>query len=269
MLASCLSAIVSTATAWPVFGQIEILAAPCIARKQPILPLLPTNLKTTDWRSSHSAAQTIYGGFTPHVDRSALSCAADRVSCLKSKTQERIDMRCNLLALTAAALLMPAASATAEDFHAKFSGFNEVGALNAETGAILSNGQATLKLNLNRQLQSLTYTLTFSNLGAPVTQAHIHFGKVHVPGGVMVFLCTNLNNGPAGTPACPAGGGTVTGTLTPASVVGPAAQNIPAGDFQGVVEALQSDSAYGNIHTTQFPAGEIRGQVRRGEDDDQ
>ena len=117
-------------------------------------------------------------------------------------------------------------------------------------------------LDLDKQARTVTFKETFSGLSAPVTQSHIHFGKEHVPGGVMVFLCTNLGNGPAGTPACPAGGGTVTGTLTPASVVGPAAQNITAGNFNGVVSALESDTAYGNIHTTQFPAGEIRGQLR-------
>jgi hypothetical protein len=64
---------------------------------------------------------------------------------------------------------------------------------------------------------------------------------------------------------------TVTGTITATGVVGPTAQNIPAGDFAGVVAALASDTAYGNIRTKQFPAGEIRGQVqaeRRHNDND-
>jgi len=168
--------------------------------------------------------------------------------------------------LGAAMTTVPAVHA--QEFHAKFSGFNEVGALNAQTGAILSNGHASLKLKLDKQVQSINFTLTYSGLGTPVTQSHIHFGKVHVPGGVIVFLCSNLGNGPAGTQPCPANGGSVTGTLTPASVVGPAAQNLTAGNFDGLTDALQSDTAYGNIHTTQFPAGEIRGEIRRGREDD-
>jgi len=59
---------------------------------------------------------------------------------------------------------------------------------------------------------------------AAVTQAHIHFGKRHVAGGIIVFLCTNLGNGPAGTPACPDSAGTVTGSITAASIIGPAAR---------------------------------------------
>jgi len=172
-------------------------------------------------------------------------------------------------ALVAAAMTaVPTAYANAQVFQAKFSGLNELGALGAETGAILSAGQATLKLKLDKQLQSIAFTLTYPDLGTPVTQAHIHFGKVHVAGGIIVFLCSNLPNPPAGTQPCPANGGTVTGTLTPASVIGPAAQNLTAGNFNGFIQALESETAYGNIHTTQFPAGEIRGEIRRGQGND-
>ena len=176
--------------------------------------------------------------------------------------------------LAAFMVLLLSIPARAQEYSAKFSGFQEVGGLGAgETGAILSTGQATVKLTLDKTAQTLTYTLTYSGL-TNVLQSHIHFGKEHVAGGVMVFFCSNLGNGPVGTPACPddpAGEVTVTGTIRPAGVVGLAAQNITAGDFAAVVAALESDTAYGNIHTKQFPAGEIRGQVhaeRRDNDQD-
>jgi hypothetical protein len=163
-----------------------------------------------------------------------------------------------------AAVLLFSVPARAQEYSAKFSGFQEVGGLGAgETGAILSTGHATLKLTLDKAAQTLTYTLTYSGL-ANVLQSHIHFGKKHVAGGIMVFFCSNLGNGPAGTPACPddaTGEVTVSGTITPAGVVGPTGQNITAGDFAAVVATLASNTAYGNIHTKQFPAGEIRGQI--------
>jgi CHRD domain len=171
-------------------------------------------------------------------------------------------------ALIAAPFMMFGANASATEFSTTYSGFEEVGALNAETGAIFSPGKATLDLDLNRNARTITFKLTYSGLSAPVTQSHIHFGKRHVPGGIMVFFCTNLNNGPAGTQACPAAPATVTGTITGASVIGPTAQNIPVGDFDALVAALDSDTAYGNVHTTNFPAGEIRGQIRRADEDD-
>jgi hypothetical protein len=150
-----------------------------------------------------------------------------------------------------------------QDYRAFLAGFNEVGGLNAETGAILSPGSGTLDLKLDLIDQTITYTLKFQNLSSAVTQAHIHFGKAHVPGGVMVFFCSNLATAPAGTQACPAGGGTVTGTLTAANVLAIATQNVTAGDFAAIAEALLTDTAYANVHTSNFPAGEIRGQVTR------
>ena len=56
-------------------------------------------------------------------------------------------------------------------------------------------------------------------------------------------------------------------------------QNVQAGDFNALVVALESDTAYANVHTipgagavpphTAYPGGEIRGQVRLAEDDQQ
>jgi hypothetical protein len=169
---------------------------------------------------------------------------------------------------TLAVALLAAAAVHAEQFSATYSGFNEVGALNAETGAILSEGTGTLHLDLDRNAKTLKFTLTFANLSTPVTQAHIHFGKVHVPGNVIVFFCSNLGNGPAGTQACPAGGGTVSGTITPADVIAVPTQNVTAGDFDAVTDALSSNTAYGNIHTTKFLAGELRGQIHAADRDD-
>jgi hypothetical protein len=157
----------------------------------------------------------------------------------------------------------------AQDFSARLIGFEEIGGLGAgETGAILSNGKGTLSLDVEKN--QITYKLTYSGL-TDVQQAHIHFGKLHVAGGIMAWLCQSAAkpSPTAGTPTCPASGGTVTGTLTAASVIGPTAQNVTAGDFDAVTDALNSNTAYANIHTAKFPAGEIRGQVRRGDHDEQ
>jgi hypothetical protein len=167
--------------------------------------------------------------------------------------------------LAATITAMSAAGANAQQFQANLTGFQEV------PSAIFSKtGEGTLKLKLDANAQSLTYTLTYSGLTSTVLQSHIHLGKVHVAGGIFLFLCTNLGNGPAGTPACPnpsaTGLNAVTGTLTQASVLAVAGQNIVAGDFSIVPASLQSDTAYANVHTQNFPAGEIRGEIRQPED---
>jgi hypothetical protein len=173
-------------------------------------------------------------------------------------------------ALVAATALTSAAVAhDATEFHATLSGFEEVGGLNNESGAILSEGRGTLDLKLDRRTQTIWFSLHFSNLTSMVTQSHIHFGKVHMAGGVMVFFCSNLPNPPPGTQPCPASGGSVTGTISAANILGIAGQNVHAEDFDALEDALESNTAYANVHTANFPAGEIRGQIRHdsGHDD--
>jgi CHRD domain-containing protein len=183
------------------------------------------------------------------------------------------------IAVAAAVLTLAATYARAQEFTAHLTGFQELGAAPTATtfptGAILSDGTGTAKLDLDRKAGTITYTLTYSNVGATppltgtVTQAHIHFGKSHVEGGILVFFCSNLSNGPPGTPTCPMNSGTITGTWTKASVVAIPGQNVNAGDFDALTDALFSNTAYANIHQTALPAGEIRGQVRRAEEEEQ
>src|SRR5215475_13547981 len=134
------------------------------------------------------------------------------------------------IVLVATLVVFPASYAFAEEFFARLDGFQEIGALPTATafptGALLSKGSGTLRLSLDSKAGTARFTLTYSDVGttAPktgtVTQAHIHFGKRHVAGGVMVFFCaTPPAAGPAGTPTpCPDNSGTVTGTFTSASV---------------------------------------------------
>lgn len=110
---------------------------------------------------------------------------------------------------------------------------------------------------------TLNYSLTMSGLKGTVTQAHIHIAQPNVAGGIMIWLCgTATNPGPAGTPVCPAAGGTVTGTIIAANVVGPAGQGIAVGAFADALAAIEKGLAYANIHSTLAPGGEIRGQIR-------
>ena len=113
---------------------------------------------------------------------------------------------------------------------------------------------------------SIRYELTFSNLESGATQAHIHFENETNNGPIVVFLCTNLGNGPAGTQACPAGGGTIRGTIGAADVgAGAAAQGLAAGEFEELVRAIEAGATYVNVHSVGRPGGEIRAQL--GDDD--
>ena len=131
--------------------------------------------------------------------------------------------------------------------------------------SLSSPARGTFRAVIDEDAQEITWRLSYEGFVAPgtVTQAHVHFGERHLAGGIMAFFCTNQGNGPAGTQACPLEEGTVTGTIRPADVIGPAGQGISAGEFAEVVAAIRAGAAYANVHSTAFPAGEIRGQLER------
>src|SRR5262249_34672826 len=105
----------------------------------------------------------------------------------------------------------------------------------------------------------------FQDLVGTPTQAHIHIGQPGVAAGVSVWLCgTAAQPGPAGTPTCPSPGGTVSGTLTAANVVGPTAQLVNPGEMSELIRAMRAGLPYGNGHSTAGPGGETRGQLRCG-----
>ena len=110
----------------------------------------------------------------------------------------------------------------------------------------------------------ITYSLRYSALEGTVTQAHIHLGTPAQVGGISVFFCSNLGNGPAGTQACPPAHATVTGTVRPADVIGPVGQGIDPGQFAELVAAIRAGATYVNVHSTKYPDGEIRAQLEQG-----
>jgi hypothetical protein len=125
----------------------------------------------------------------------------------------------------------------------------------ATPAGVSSAATGSFEAAIDDDAQTIDYTLSYDGLEAPVLFAHIHFGNRFTSGGVSAFLC-----GGGGKPACPQSG-TVTGTITAADVIGPAAQGIAPGELAELVRAIRAGVTYVNVHSTKFPAGEIRGQV--------
>ena len=135
-----------------------------------------------------------------------------------------------------------------------------------ETPALSTPGVGEFHARINHDATAIQYSLSFSGLESNATQAHIHFENKTNAGNIVVFLCTNAGNGPAGTQMCPAAGGTITGTLTAADVTaGAAAQGIAAGEFTEFVNAIRAGATYVNVHSVGHPTGEIRAQLENSD----
>ena len=131
-----------------------------------------------------------------------------------------------------------------------------------EVPAISTTGNGTFEAKVNEDGSSFDWTLSYSGLEGSITQSHIHFGQRSVSGGISIFLCSNLGNGPAGTPPCPPSPATISGTADVTDMTnGALAQGIAAGEFDEILAAIHAGKAYANVHTTTWPGGEIRGQL--------
>jgi len=153
-------------------------------------------------------------------------------------------------------------------------GFNHLTATMSgyqEVPSVSSSGTADFTADISKDGSSIAWQLSYSGLEGDVQQSHIHFGQRSVTGGISVFLCTNLLNGPAGTQTCPQEG-TISGTFRAADVsppigatAGARTQGINTGEYDELVRAIAAGKTYANLHTTTWPGGEIRAQLN--EDD--
>ena len=150
-------------------------------------------------------------------------------------------------------------------FHTRLNGFEEVSTSqvgnDAMVASIFTDGQGKFHATLWKHGRELKYKLQYSNLSGEVTQAHIHFSQSRTTGGVMVFLCqTEGFQDPTGlAPEC-VQEGMVEGTLTMENLI-PLPDQTFDGSFEDFLRILKSNAGYVNVHTTQWPPGELRGQV--------
>ena len=128
----------------------------------------------------------------------------------------------------------------------RLSGYEEVPAVSTPASG---DFQAHVRASRNE----IPYRLKYSALTGAVEQAHIHFGQEAVSGGISVFLCSNLGNGPAGTQPCPPGPATISGTIRPSDVIGPTTQGIGA---ERVRRARRRDQ--GRRHLRQRPQRHVQ-----------
>ena len=153
----------------------------------------------------------------------------------------------SVILLAAAAAFASAQAMMSQTFRASLTGAS-AGTPSRATGSAV--------FTLSADGSSLSYTLSVSNLDN-VTMAHIHIssspGK---EGAVAVWLYPS-----APPPQLKSGtfsGVLASGTITAADFTGP----LQGKTMADLVNEIHAGDAYVNVHTSQYPAGEISGWIK-------
>lgn len=136
----------------------------------------------------------------------------------------------------------------ARSFTAPLSGAEEV-------PPAATDARGLARFHLTRSGDALEYRLIVANI-ENVTMAHIHLAPRGVNGPVAVWLYPG--EPPPQLIEGRSDGVLATGTITAGDLVGPLA----GGTLDDLLEQLNAGEAYVNVHTLQFPPGEVRGQIR-------
>jgi hypothetical protein len=130
-----------------------------------------------------------------------------------------------------------------------------------------SDGVGAAVFSLSQDESELHYVLLITELEG-VTQAHIHTGEREETGDVVAFLFGQRDEDGVYTGEIEGGvtfnGVYATGTITEDDLLGP----FEGESFQILVDAMQNEETYVNVHTVEHPDGEIRGQLIEVQDID-
>ena len=137
-----------------------------------------------------------------------------------------------------------------------------------ENPPFISDGSGSFTATSEGDAIAFQLTYDVASDESDVLQAHLHIANPGNNGPIVVFLCSNLPNIPAGASAgpCPPSPGEVEGSIVAADVLAvsegdPPVEIIAAGDLEGLKLLIEQSSVYANVHTDDHPAGEIRGQM--------
>jgi len=163
----------------------------------------------------------------------------------------------NLIGLVLAVLMLSAvAKADQLVFTTTLTGAQEV----PPTG---SPGIGSALVTLDTATNLLTVNVSFAGLGSPTIASHIH---CCTPPGANAIVATTVPTFPGFPLGVTTGTYLMTFDLTLASTYNPAFITAHGGTVAGAqaafIAGLTSGQTYFNIHTSQFPGGEIRGQLQ-------
>ena len=145
-----------------------------------------------------------------------------------------------------------------QEFTARLTGSEEV-------PAVVTDTTGKVEILLNADETQLEFELSVRK-GVRVTQSHIHCAPKGVNGPIVVFLAGFHNRG------WDVDGRWVgNATATDANVIPPPAGStcpVPLNNLRDLAAAIRQGNTYVNVHTVAHPGGEIRGQLRGDDEED-
>jgi len=136
-----------------------------------------------------------------------------------------------------------------------------------ENPPVITDGSGNFRARLFPDRIEFRLRYDVASTGSDVTQAHLHIANPGNNGGIVVFLCSNAGNTPDGATQrdCPSSPAVVLGEIVATDVVpdnpDPQLAVITAGDLAGLARLIRQGAVYANVHSDDFPAGEVRGQL--------
>jgi hypothetical protein len=169
---------------------------------------------------------------------------------MKSSRTRALLVLAIVVALLVLVFAVPATATNGTNFRAHLNGANEVA-----DPAVITQAQGQAIFQLSKDGTALSYMLTVADID-DIRQSHIHLAPTGVNGSVVVWLY------PSAPPAVliPGvfNGVLAQGTIVAADLVGPLAGQ----PLSSLLAAMEAGNTYVNVHTTAYPPGEIRGQIR-------
>ena len=152
------------------------------------------------------------------------------------------------LSMDATQLMAPVFAVKGDQFKTHATGAEEVPPNDSR-----AQGQAVFRLSDDGM--TLSYKLIVANI-ENVLMSHIHLAPAGSNGNIVVWLY------PSAPPPQLIPGRTqgvlAEGEITSADLV----NDLAGADLEDLLDAIRAGNAYVNVHTSQFPPGEIRGQLR-------
>ncbi|MCM4153066.1 CHRD domain-containing protein [Arenibacter sp. N53] len=120
-----------------------------------------------------------------------------------------------------------------------------------EVPEVISNAAGHVSIKISKDEMSIYYKITAANI-ENVRASHFHIAPAGTNGGVVAFLYSNPDQ-----PSGPQNGVLAEGIITADNLINSMFEH-PLSDL---IDAIRAGNVYVNVHTNQFPGGEIRGQL--------